>query len=413
MREVNSAAVLAALRSRGQMTVSELASFVGLSRQAVTRSLATLGESGLVGYEAPEPTGPNVGRPAQLVRFRAEAGHVLGVGIDPRRFRIALADLAGEVVTRHEVSVDAPDGPTLVRELDALMETGSMPTEAVWGACVAIPGVVDPATGSIKLIPSMPALQGDWLATRLREHLRCPVYVDNDIKIATEGVRSSLARAPGSFVFVHWGERVGAGVVIDGRLHRGASNDSGDFGFLPMMTGARDGGLPDGPDGDGPEHFEEWVGTEEFVRLVIRVAREERDRRLVAALTGSSDSQIDVALDAIVARNHAATRAFGEITRRFSLGLVAIRAVLDPEAILIGGPMARLGDTLTTSIRAHLGRETLNQPWVDVWPGTDDAILTGAIWHSLEDLFGTLERRGLMPSRRSVADADRGTPMKR
>jgi predicted NBD/HSP70 family sugar kinase len=414
MREVNSAAVLSALRSRGQTTVSELATLVGLSRQAVTRSLATLGESALVGYEAPEPTGPNLGRPAQLVRFRAEAGHVLGIDIDPHRFRAALADLAGNVSSTHEVPLsNASDKLTLVRGLDALMETLSIPMDEVWAASVAIPGVVDTATGSIKLIPSIPALQGDWLATHLREHLRCPVFVDNDIKIATEGVQASLGQVAGSFVFVHWGERVGGGIVIDGRLYRGTSNDSGDFGFLPMMTGARERGLPDSTDGDGPERFEEWVGTEEVVRLTIHVAHEEGDGHLLAAATGVAGNPIDVVLDAIMAGNRAASRAFAEIARRFTLGLVAIRAVLDPEAILIGGPMARLGHALTDPIRAILDRETLNQPWVDVWPKTDDAVLTGAIWHSLEDLFGTPERLGLMLSRAIVADATGDMPMKR
>ena len=383
------------------MTVSELASVVGLSRQAVARALASLSDMGLVAYEAPESAGPSVGRPAQLVRFRAEAGHVLGIDIDPHGLRIVLADLAGDVVATHEAGVTSEsDRPRLIHEVDAILETVPIPLGDVRAACVAIPGVVDPATGSIRLIPSMPALQGDWLAAHMRERLQCSVYVDNDIKIATDGVRSDLGHDAGSFVFVHWGERVGAGVVIDGRLYRGTSNDSGDFGFLPMMTCARDDGLTDRSDRSGPDHFEEWVGTDELVRLMSRVARDERDEQLVADLTGSAEGATDAALDAIVAGNHAAQRALDEIARRFALGLVTIRAVLDPEAILIGGPMARLGEALAVRVRAHLDRETLNQPMVDVWPGTGDAILTGAIWRSLEGLFGSPERLAsmLMPT---------------
>src|SRR5688500_16311260 len=78
MREVNAAAILRRLRTETSMSVSALAKAVGLSRQAVTRSLNALVEEGLVEFGSLDRDSTRAGRPAQLVRFRAEAGYVLG-----------------------------------------------------------------------------------------------------------------------------------------------------------------------------------------------------------------------------------------------------------------------------------------------------------------------------------------------
>ncbi|WP_236051197.1 ROK family transcriptional regulator [Nonomuraea cypriaca] len=231
MRDVNTVAVLRRLRAETGMSVSALAKAVGLSRQTVTRSLTALAEEGLVEFCSLDRGSARPGRPVRLIRFRTEAGHVLGLSISPRDLRVAVSDLAGTIAASEVVRLGPGlDGETVVETLLATVRRtlDSAGVGDPWFASVGTPGIADPATGVIELVPSLPALAGDLLARRLRESLGCPVHVDNDVRLATRGERRrGAARLADSLVMIHWGERVGAGIVLNGELYRGASDDAG------------------------------------------------------------------------------------------------------------------------------------------------------------------------------------------
>ena len=385
MRKVNSAAVLSTIRERPPMSVSALASSVGLSRQAVSRSLVLLEDLGLVSFSSLDLSENRAGRPAQLVQFRAEAGYVVGVGISPQEVRVGVADLSGKVVSSERTSLRGTTvGSVLFDSIDRALAAASITRVDVWFASVGIPGVIDPDVGVIRLIPSMPELVGGSLAQSLQDHLGCSVYLDNDIKLATHGERSdAVGDIEQSFVFIHWGERVGAGIVLNGRLHRGASNDAGDIGFLDLVVGPA--GWRAGNRLNGLGCFESWVGAAELVRLADDRAHSRDDIDLIQKIAGADDAFQEV-LRAGVGGNAAVRDAVAEVARRFAVGIVAIRAILDPASIVIGGPMAQLGDVLLNPLRARLANEPLNQPRVDVSSLGDDAVLEGAIRHSLLEI---------------------------
>ncbi|MEV4116280.1 ROK family transcriptional regulator [Nonomuraea sp. NPDC049695] len=400
MREVNAAAVLRKLRAESSMSVSALAKAVGLSRQAVTRSLNALAAEGLVEFGALDRDSTRAGRPAQLVRFRAEAGHVLGLSISPQDVRVAVADLAGTVTVTDVEQLGAGRGgeqvvETLLSTVDRALRKAGITTGDLWFASVGTPGIVDPACGVIKLIPSMPGLTGDLLARRLKEALRCPVYLDNDVKLATQGERwRDAEQREDSLVMIHWGERVGAGIVLNGELYRGASNDAGDVGFLDLFTeepaGARH------PRGLGP--FEDRVGGTEIVRLAAAAAGRAGDGALLARIEAAGEQALEAVLDAVVEGSPAALEAIDVVARRFAKGIAVIRAILDPRLMVIGGPLARCGEPLLTALRRHLSGQPLDQPALEVSALQEDAVVHGALLHSLDEIERT--RFGLVRSGR-------------
>ena len=400
MREVNAAAVVRRLRTEPNMSVSALAKAVGLSRQAVTRSLNALAAEGLVEFGSLDRDSTRAGRPAQLVRFRAEAGHVLGLSIGPQDLRVAVADLAGTVIAGEVVQLasgldDMEAVEALLSAIERTLESAGVTTGDVWFASAGTPGIVDPATGVVKLIPSMPGLAGDVLARRLKESLGCPVYVDNDVKLATQGERwRGAERREDSLVMVHWGERVGAGIVLNGELYRGASNDAGDVGFLDVFASGTDTGpAPSGsaasrrPHGLGP--FEERVGGAEIVRLAATAAERNGDGAFRARLDAAGERAFDTVLDAVVEGAPAALEALDVVAGRFAKGIAAIRVLLDPRLVIIGGPLARCGETLLTAVRRHLSDQPLGQPVLEVSTLRDDAVVHGSLRHSLDEIERT------------------------
>lgn len=395
MREVNAAAVLTELRRTTGASVPELARATGLSRQAVTRAVSGLEKDGLVELLAPQRPGNRSGRPPQLVRFRAEAGHVLGVSVTPDELRVAVADLSGTVVA--DKATPVADGPR-VAELLAGTVTGALSAaglapEDLRHASLGTPGIVDRDTQEVRYTPSMPHVTGDVLLRTLREHLTCPIHLDNDVKLATEGERrrGGRDRHEGPMVFVQWGERVGAGIVVFDRLYRGASNDAGDLGFLDLCVEETEREGHD-PGADGLGNFEAWVGSARLLALAREAARRAGDHALTRALE-NSDKEVEVVADALRGGNPAATEAVEEITRRFARGLGAVRALVDPEVVVIGGPMAACGEPLLTALTAHLERQRLNPPRLELSVLEGDAIVQGALHHSLAEV----ERDTLAP----------------
>lgn len=366
MLENNAAAVLTYLRTEylrvaHRVPVSAIAKETGLSRQAVTRSLAVLDSMGLVEISAPERAATGAGRPPQLVRFRAQAGHVLGVDVDPGTVRISVADLGGGTVTDSWAVLDRSAlTESLCEAVKRTLSRIDVAPEEIWHATAAAPGIVDPVTGNVSLSVSMPEIVGDAISTGIRAAgITAPVYVDNDVKLATEGERwRGTPHHEDSLVFIDWGERIGAGIVLRGELYRGASNDAGDIGYLDLLA-------PEAPaDGDlGP--FERWVGTRELLRLTGRTVT-------LPELAAAAQSGEAWALTAV-----------GQVATRFAKGVAAIRALLDPEVIVVGGDIAALGSVMIDAIAGALATEELNQPRLELSTLGSDAIVYGAIRHSL------------------------------
>jgi predicted NBD/HSP70 family sugar kinase len=367
MRAINAAAVLGVLRGADQLSVSELADGTGLSRQAVTRALGGLEGSGLVTFRAPETTVARSGRPAQFVEFNAGAGYLIGVSVHPASIRVAIADLRGAFVTRREFPLPA-EADVVATTRDAVGSTlgdAGIETSQVWAACIGVPGIVDADTGNVKLSSSMSSIQGTGLVETLSDYLECEAYVDNDVKLATEGEQwRGAPHVLSSLVLIEWGERVGAGLLLNGGLYRGASNDSGDLGFLDLAV---EGGAS-ADDGLGP--FERTVGGAELVRLVQQHG-------------DGSVASLEQAIDAILEERPAALTALQEVAVRFARGVAVIRALLDPQLVIVGGPMARIGDRLIEELTAALAGQVLNQPPLELSTLGGDAVVHGAVHHAL------------------------------
>ncbi|WP_277050458.1 ROK family transcriptional regulator [Ruania albidiflava] len=385
MREVNTTAVLAHLREVERASVSGLAAATGLSRQAVARVLDELDSIGLVQTLPPERTGGRSGRPAQSVRFRAEAGYVVGALIDPQELHLAVADLRGGIVTdtRLPLGGRAQDQHVLdllVAETAALLDRAGLAADQVFSATIGTPGIVDPGAGVISTVPSMPVLTGDVLVKALGGLLTCPVHLDNDLKLAARGEQwKGSETGVRHLVVVHWGVRVGAAVVIDGALYRGASNDAGELGFLDVLGG-------DVTPEPGLGRFETWSGVRALVRLVAEEVDARGDRPGADLLRGMGETAFETVLDGITAGSEAHLAALRRLTRRFAHGLLTIRALLDPEVVVLSGPLARVGPPLLELLHEALSDRALAPPRLELSVLGRDAVVHGALRRGLDQV---------------------------
>lgn len=271
LRSHNTALVLGLLRDAGAEGISrlELAERTGLTPQAVSKITARLRAQGLAAEAGRRAS--TGGKPRTVLRLVPEAGHAVGVHLDRDELRVVLVDLDGAVVGERRGELDLGAGAEAVlgavcgavrgvvgelgadADADAGVGTGTgagagagagigiggtgaggglAAVGSLLGVGVALPGPLDHVRGVLHRVTGFPEWDGFPLRDALAERLGVPVVVDKDTNAAALGlaVGGEEGAAGRSFAYLHLGTGLGAGLVIDGSVHRGARTGAGEFG---------------------------------------------------------------------------------------------------------------------------------------------------------------------------------------
>jgi hypothetical protein len=229
--------VLDYVRTHGSTTRPSLVEATGLSRAVVTQRVGELLDYGLlVEGELGRSTG---GRAPRLLRFPSDAGHLLVADLGATSVDVALADLSGTILAHVQEPCDIADGPervlARVEELFVrILVSGEPRPGSLWGIGIGVPGPVEFDSGR----PIAPPIMPGWDRYAVRERFaryHVPVWVDNDVNIMALGERrAGIARGHDNVVFIKIGTGIGAGIVVKGRLHRGAQGCAGDVGHMQV-----------------------------------------------------------------------------------------------------------------------------------------------------------------------------------
>ncbi|MFB9839733.1 ROK family protein [Actinoallomurus acaciae] len=213
-----------------------MADRAGLSRPSTKEVVDELTELGWVEEVSPAPG--TMGRPARRYRFRADAGHLVGVDIGAHNVRAALADLDGNVLaeTRRSARPDAPldeRSTAIERAVASCLDLGGMTMADLWMVAVGTTGLLT-SEGRVMLSAGITAWKDLDLAGLLGEMFPCRVLIENDSRLAALAeTRRGVARGARDVVFLHVGRRRGTGLIIDGKLHRGFGAAAGEIVMLP------------------------------------------------------------------------------------------------------------------------------------------------------------------------------------
>ncbi|TDE32050.1 ROK family transcriptional regulator [Nonomuraea mesophila] len=340
LRKVNTRATLSALRREGVATLTQLGRITGLSRQTVEAVLDELGERGYV-KEVPPDEGA-MGRPARRFGFRADAGHVVGVEVGGDTIVAALADLGGEVIAweRAEVDADAAAHERLDaarRACLACVDGAGVARTRVWAVAAGTSGIVD-RTGRVSLSITLPGWTGVDLAGLAGRWFGCTALAANDANLAAlaEHWRGSAQHAS-DVVYVMMGRRVGAGILIGGRLHPGRAGAAGEIGTLRQ------------------------VGWEDAARELVKGAS--AAEVFEAALRGDRDAR----------------RRVDRYAETLAIGASALALAVDPDLLVLGGGHARVGDVLLDPVRRHLAELCVSVPEVVASTFGDEGVALGAV----------------------------------
>jgi len=232
-RAINDRAALHLFAARGPLTALTLAEATGLAKPTIAELLARLQERGLVepaGEVRSDKRGPN----AKLYALAADRARVAGIDARADTVHLSVADLAGRTIAEHTVAIP-PDLPAdQVPDLLAaeLLTLANHPLLAV---TIGMPGLVNPTTGHLGPTPIGP-LWHRRLAAAIIERTgldQTAVHLENEVNLAAIAEHRLLTdQGIDTFALLWLDAGVGAAIVLDGRLRRGASGGAGEIGFL-------------------------------------------------------------------------------------------------------------------------------------------------------------------------------------
>jgi glucokinase len=222
----------------GPFTRAELIEATGLSAPTVGSLVSHLMRSGMVRDLGAGPS--RGGRRPSFMEFNARHGYIAAIDLGPTRTRLAVADLRGEMLAHDVVATPSRLSPAallarLAAALRRLIQDERLPADRLLAVGAGAPGAVAWNTGVVTFAPNL----GGWTHVPMRDvlerELGVPAIVENDVNLAILGERwRGAAKGHETCAYITVGTGIGAGIIVDGVLHRGHHFIAGEIAFMCM-----------------------------------------------------------------------------------------------------------------------------------------------------------------------------------
>jgi glucokinase-like ROK family protein len=355
LRERNRTRVLDALRELGVASRAAIARHTGLSRSTVSNLVGELQETGLVVDRRDGGSGSSTtrgGRPPNLIALDRSAGVALGIDLGKRHLAVAASDLSHTILA--ESWREMPEGYDAESGLDGasdlvgeVLDSARLDRDAVIGVGLGMPGPINLGTGTVGSSAILPGWVGVEVASEMSDRLGLPVMVDNDANLgALSELHWGAGQGSSNLVYLKVATGIGSGLVIGGRLFRGAGGTAGEIGHTMVdETGSICR--------CGSRGCLETVAAAPAIVELLRPS-------LGAELT--AEEVLGRALDG----DPGCRRAIGDAGRYIGSALADLCNLVNPERIVVGGSIGACGDVLLDPMREAVRRRAIPSAAEDV-----------------------------------------------
>ena len=286
---------------------------------------------------------------------------LLGMDIGGTKTVVALARATGEILAESRLDDWASgswkkDVQTLVEHARVLLRGAHLPQDALHALGLSVPGPLNPVTG---IVINAPNLSG-WMDVPLVEAFwnvfKIQVLLENDANAAALAEwRFGAGQGTHTMLYLTMSTGVGGGLILDGRLYRGASFQAGEVGHMPIVPSGR-------PCACGLRGcLEAYVGGAALADQIREdVARGEAPA--ILELAGGDPTQISAELwvEALRQGDDYARRLRDEFLGHLAQGLAILTQIFDPGAIVLGTIVRENPELFLDELRERV--------YAQVWP---------------------------------------------
>lgn len=332
-RQFSQCAIVQAIASYGPISRASVAKITGRSKQTVSEIVSNLEENGWV--RAVGQTEGHIGRRAVVYEISPTAALVASVDLGGSKVRVAICDLTGAVLTESIETTQQSGGAGLIYQIANMVRRITIDSghslESLQIAVVGVPGVPDNNTGFITMAPNVAGIGQINLAESLQLDLGIDVIVENDVNLAALGEHwLGECGDQDNLVYLSIGTGIGAGIVVEGKLMRGAHGAAGEVGFLPF------GADPFDPTSLNAGALESVTATQALISTYQN-------------LSGTRKNVPEV-FDAASSGDKYAVETLESVAKQIARTIVSIAAIVDPSVVVIGGSIGSREELLNRII---------------------------------------------------------------
>jgi len=288
---------------------------------------------------------------------------IIAIDLGGTKIAAALVSLDGEIVCQEQMPTLAEEGvdaviSRLLAAVDRVVGQVDPPPSWLTSLAIAAAGAIDAENGIVTVSPNLPGWDNVPLKTILEEATGAKVFLVNDASAAALGeYRYGAGRGVENLLYITVSTGIGGGIVVNGRLYTGASGTAGEFGHMTIDAG-------------GPRCNCGNTGCFEMLASGKAVAREAQkrisqgSRTRILELAEGEPENITAKLVAAAAQagDAVALEVIDRAAYYLGVGLANLVNIFNPEMIVVGGGMAKMGDMLLEPARKVVAERAFRLP---------------------------------------------------
>ena len=348
--------IIAYYLNNSTSTIPELSKELNLSVPTIAKVIAEMCEDGYIVNCGKMDTGK--GRSPVIYGLALDSGYFIGVDLMSNGLNLGLMNFKGELV---KLDMDVPYQYRNSQEgLDELcghvtdfIEQLDIAKERILNVGVNIPGRVNPEMGHSF---SRFNFEERPLVDLMAERIGCRVYIDNDTRAMTYGEMSKgVVKGEKNVIFVNLSWGIGCGLILNGELYTGKSGFSGEFGHFPSF------------DNEVLCHcgkrgcLETEISGMALHRNLLQSVKDGRQTLLAEQIMKDEASlTLDDIIDATLKEDLLCIELVEDIGQKLGRYLAGLINLLNPEMVIIGGSLARTGDSILQPVKSAVRKYSLN-----------------------------------------------------
>jgi glucokinase len=347
---VQQADLLLRVRAREGLSRVALARIMNLAPSTVGIYVDHLVEEGFL-YEGKGPT-REFGRPPTILALNPQGGRFIGVDFEARNIMATAVDFSQRPLKQFHDTITASESvESILRKIEHAIETvGDGDSRKVLAIGIGVPGVIDPVQGIALSYKHIKGWENVPLVGRLSKRFGVPVFVENTIRtMALAELWFGPGRGLRNFICLGMRSGLGAGIIIDGQVYRGADNRAGEIGDWPCEANNGNGSSKS-PAGRPFIRLEDIASLQS---LRNRLAGPGRPRPTSQGMP-EADTSLEALLQAAVGGDKVVLGFLDRVARAFGLVLNQLNCAFNPEKIILAGAFTGFGEQFLRPLEQSL-----------------------------------------------------------
>lgn len=272
--------------------------------------------------------------------------YVIGVDLGGTKISTAISTLDGKIVSQTVIPTNAIEGeePVLrriIQTIEEVLDLAQVTPEEVQAIGIGSPGPLDAKNGTIITTPNLPFRNYNVVAP-IKEKFGVPVYLDNDANVAAIGeFMFGAGKGKQNIVYFTVSTGVGGGAVLNGQAYRGNTSNALEIGHMTVNA-------------HGPRCNCGNIGCLEAIASGTAIGKKGREAVLTKVETSLRNYQEITSYEVFVEAkkgDEVAKEIVDNAMNYLGIGVANAISIFDPEMVIIGGGVSKVGDILFDTVR--------------------------------------------------------------